>query len=617
MSHIENMQRSIPVIPRTPPPPYEFIPTAFQVDPTMPTLFLTDLAPEILDGILSYMSLHDLLNLTTTCKRLHGLTLPFLYRNVVINIPEGGLVENWDIQAAFTRFPKSRAQYVRGIRAVHYKNQRGRDNRPAFALGCIYIPVIDGTLSKNTMYDTYQDFDRYFEEFLRNLAPGQPQSFSYSSDKLDELDHFLRIDPIVRRLVTAFNTPDSTLTKLDINLNFEVSTACKTFDLPHLQSLKIQYHEDIKPLHFILSILYSCQNTLRTLSTAQLGGMRDPAERQIVIEAYDDWEACRKCCSGGASATKALSLKKLKKWHSDSVTKYFFGSLEALGIIQDVNLSEFKVTIGHDELLMQSESSSIKADELIEDFLGCRDVICLGDWDGLEEILNEDEVGWLRTYFQSSTGLTAVRMRLLGGDLAGWHYLQGLKSHSNSLRELHVGLPATGLTTENFEWLGQACRNLEIISCPLHELLPACVFDKDIYPKLYYFHNPSYRDGPHILPNDPLKRLIFSKAHSQYESERLSTTLKIVCFGLRTGINYLERKVFFGVAWMINTQKMEESWTNEIIDYDIQLSSDGSLIETPFYAADHNQESFARLLGHEDYYALMGSTSEYISFHPR
>ncbi|KAF3182847.1 hypothetical protein EYR41_005166 [Orbilia oligospora] len=564
---------------------------------------LQQLPCELITHILSYIKVPtDLIDVALTCRWLYPVATPLFYEKLIIAIRIGLPPIVWDADSIFGKLKPQWIQYVRQIGIIYYY----QDCEDCLAPWYLHIPdinldtgwAVDGTEGMELKQVGQALFNNQLvEKLITRIPPGQLKAFNF--DTRNTMDLYSVDISIVT--VRALYQYQNTISQLKITLREDLANDCTVYDFPCLKYFKFEVKDrsSARQYHCIYALLSSCRNTLKEFHCHT--DMFDNPFVELSLstafeDAYNDWRNCGECSQqqllrGGE---KEFGLPRLKVWNCKEMDQAFFEFCFKSEIVQKSPLQNFLTQDAEGNALgLYSKYSRLNISELFP---------------SLERYPNNG-LG-LQNYLETFEGLSKIIVSSFHGREFGIAWTAGLKHHADSLKQVHVKLTGMRFPVKVLEELGRNCRGLEVFASEMEDGLPACIFNKDAFPKLKYFHDTTYIGSPEWLDiplhSEQCLSLVYGALRNEIREGDLSETLKIVCFGIRT--EFPTQKIVQGHAFMIQRRDIdfEEDGDDSKIDWDV---ADGS---TLFYRnlrmgvrgieALEYPEIMDRLGGHTDLY---------------
>ncbi|KAK6334994.1 hypothetical protein TWF718_010435 [Orbilia javanica] len=509
---------------------------------------------ELISHILSYIEIaSDFINVALTCKWLYAITAPLFYEKLILAIRVGLPPIVWDPDSIFAKLKPQWIQYVRQIEVDYYYRQDREDY-----VGPWYLNVPDVELETGWAIDEFEAKESkqigqnlfnelLVEKLITRLSPGQLKAFCFDTRYAMDVCSIDICIASVRALCQCQNT----ISKLKITLREDLADDCTVYDFPCLKYFKfeIQDKTSVELYHCVWALLGSCQNTLEELHchTDMFDNPFVEAGLSTMFEdAYNDWRNCEKCSQQQVvrDEGKQFGLPRLKVWNCKEMDQPFFEFCFKSGIVRHSPLKNFLTQDAAGNALgLFSDASKLNISELFP---------------SLEKHPNNG-LG-LQRYLETFEGLSKIIVSSFHGREFGIEWTAGLKHHADSLKQVHVKLMGMRFPVKVLEELGRNCRGLEVFSSEMEDGLPACIFNKEAFPKLKYFHDTTYIGSPGWLDiplhSEQCLSLVFKALRGEIREGDLSDTLKIVCFGIRTESS--TQKIVQGHAFLIQRSVVEE-----------------------------------------------------------
>ncbi|KAK6511601.1 hypothetical protein TWF481_000516 [Arthrobotrys musiformis] len=493
----------------------------------------------------------DLINVALTCKWLYAVAAPLFYEKLIIAIRIGLPPNLWDPDSIFAKLKPQWIQYVRRIDVDYYYEDSEDYLRPWY----LHIPdpeLETGRPADERKTREYKQVgqalfnDNLVEKLITRLSAGQLKAFNF--DTRYAMDG--RSVDISIATLRALCQYQNTISQLKITLREDLADDCTVYDFPCLKYFKFELQDRSSPeqYHCIYALLSSCQNTLEEFHCHT--DMFDNPFVELPVstvfeDAYSDWRSCEKCSQQQLlrGDQKVLNLHRLKVWNCKEMDQPFFEFCFKSGILQYSPLKNFLTQDAAGNALgLVSDSSRLNINELFP---------------SLEKHPNSG-LG-LQKYLETFEGLSKIIVSSFHGREFGIDWTAGLKHHADSLKQVHVKLMGKRFPVKVLKELGRNCRGLEVFASEMEDGLPACIFNKDAFPKLKYFHDTTYIGSPEWLDiplhSEQCLSLLYSALRHGIREGDLSETLKIVCFGIRT--ESLTQKIVQGHAFLIRRSAIE------------------------------------------------------------
>ncbi|RVD83259.1 uncharacterized protein DFL_007654 [Arthrobotrys flagrans] len=508
---------------------------------------------ELISHILSYIEIQaDFKCVALTCKRLYAIAAPLFYEKLIIAVRIGLPPSPWDSNSIFAKLKPQWIRYARQIEVDYYYEDREDYLGP----WCLHIPDIelgtgcapDETRAKELKQVGQALFnDQLVKKLITRLSPGQLKAFNFDNRYAMEV---CSVD-ISIATVRALCQYQNTISQLKVTLKEDLADDCTVYDFPFLKYFKfdVQGRSSAEQYHCIYALLSSCQNTLEEFHCCTTM-FDDPFVElglpTVFEDAYNDWKNCEKCSQQQLSrgGEKEFGLPRLKVWNCEDMDQPFFEFCFKSGILQHSPLRNFLTQDASGNFLgLLSTSSNLNIGGLLP---------------SLKKHPNNG-MG-LRRYLETFEGLSKIIMSSFHGREFGIAWTAGLKHHADSLKQVHVKLRGMKFPVKVLEELGRNCRGLEVFASEMEGGLPACIFNSNVFPKLKYFHDTTYIGSP-VWLDIPLHSvqclsLVYSALRREIREGDLSKTLKIVCFGIRTGVS--TQKIVQGHAFLIQRSVIGE-----------------------------------------------------------
>ncbi|KAK6354069.1 hypothetical protein TWF730_008487 [Orbilia blumenaviensis] len=524
---------------------------------------------ELISQVLSYIEAPaDFISIALTSKWLYSFATPLFYEKLIIAIRIGLPPNAWDPDSILARLKPQWIQYVRRIEVDYYY----QDCEDALGYGPWRLHIPNVELETGSAIDEHEAkefkqvgqtlFNNYLiEGLITRLSSGQLKAFNFDTRYAVDL---YSVD-ISIATVRALCQYQNTITQLKVTLREDLADDCTVYDFPCLRYFKfeVQDRSSAEQYHCVYALLSSCQNTLEEFHCCTDtfdNPFTDLPSSTVFQDAYTDWKKCTKCNQKQLfrGEERELELPRLKVWNCKEMDQSFFEFCFKSGVVHRSPLRNF--------LTQDAAGNALGL------FSSCSTLNINALFPSLEEHPNSG-LG-LQKYLETFKGLSKIIVSSFHGREFGIPWTAGLKHHADSLKQVHVKLVGMRFSVKVLEELGRNCRGLEVFSSEMESGLPACIFDKDIFPNLKYFHDTNYIGSPSWLDiplhDEQCFSLVYKALRKAKEGGNLSETLKIICFGVRT--ESLTQKILQGHAFLI-----QDSINKKRGDYIDWLVEDGGV----------------------------------------
>ncbi|KAK6529525.1 hypothetical protein TWF281_008697 [Arthrobotrys megalospora] len=522
---------------------------------------------ELVSHILSYIETPaDFINVALTCKWLYAFATPLFYEKLIIAIRIGLPPNVWDPDSILAKLKPQWIQHVRRIEVDYYYEDC------TDGLGPWHLHIPDPGLQTGWAIDEEEAKifkqagqlvfnDHLVEKLIARLSSGQLKAFNFDTRYAMDV---CSID-ISLSTVRALCQYQNTISQLKVTLREDLADDCSVYDFPYLKYFKFEVQDRSSPeqYHCIYSLLRSCRNALEEFhcSTDTFDNpFVELSSSTVFQDAYNDWMSCRKCSQEPLSrgGQKRFDLPRLKIWNCKEMDQSFFEFCFKNGIVQRSPLKSFLTQDAAGNALgLFTDRSTLNINALFP---------------SLEQHPNNG-LG-LQKYLKTFKGLSKIVVSSFYGREFGISWAGGLKHHADSLKQVHVKLMGMRFPVEVLEELGRNCRGLEVFASEMEDGLPACIFHKDTFPSLKYFHDTTYIGSPDWLDiplhGEQCLSLVYNALWKEKKMGNLTESLRIVCFGVRTGRS--SHEILQGHAFLIKRGIIDKE--NSVAQW---IATDGSL----------------------------------------
>ncbi|KAF3931555.1 hypothetical protein ABW19_dt0208339 [Dactylella cylindrospora] len=477
------------------------------------------LPEELLEQTISYVkSPIDLRNVALTCRTLCSIAAPFRHQTLRLTFPTEKHPLRWEIEKISSRLSETWLHFLKHLEIGHrreYPKQypsKGSSTNP-FSFDDDFMPL-------DAEIDAMDLFNGFLRNLLRELKPMQLQSFRY-------MRKLICIPPLTvsSETFSVISNRQSLLTKLEIELDQVTASDCTIFYFPQLRILNFKAAGAEEVYHCLFSLLHSCQETLQFfhIDNTSFFNPFDDEESLFFEGSYRKWVACPKCSQHPSDDTKSIQMKRVKEWRcGETDREQFYGFFRKSGIMDLVELSRFRAEFGGTVLDLICEKPTMTARPLFE---------CL---EHLSR--NGDELYQLLVSFSGLEMFSLLKFYTSGRVTK---LLEGLFHHSDSLREVYLAINDKMFSRSELQDFGNGCRNVELLSIDMEEGQQGyldCIFNRNIFPKLKYFHDVA--GVAYIVSSRVPRASISVKLAMQGALEvnatngTLSETIELVCFAV-------------------------------------------------------------------------------------